>query len=61
MAEHNCAECSRRKHYDKKPSSFGGKMWRWHINWCPGWKSYMKSLDVAEYKEVQQKYQWKMK
>jgi len=58
--EHNCVSCPRRKYYDKNPKSFGGKLWRWHINWCPGFSGYMKSLDEATFKEVQVKYQWKM-
>jgi hypothetical protein len=25
-----------------------GRIWRWHINWCPGWKRYLKSLSGEE-------------
>jgi hypothetical protein len=21
-----------------------GRIWKWHVGWCPGWKSYLKSL-----------------
>lgn len=48
MAEQRCEKCSMRKRYDRKPQSILGRLWRWHINWCPGWKSYMKSLPDPE-------------
>ncbi|WP_297099399.1 hypothetical protein [uncultured Draconibacterium sp.] len=56
MAESNCADCTLRAKYDEKPKSFAGRFWRWHINWCPGWKGYMKSLDDAERAEIKQQY-----
>ena len=56
MAESNCADCTLRAKYDEKPKSFAGRFWRWHINWCPGWKGYMKSLDGAERAELKQQY-----
>ena len=42
MAE-NCEKCKFRAKYDQKPNSFLGKFWRWHINFCPGWKAYVTS------------------
>ena len=59
MAESNCAECTLRAKYDEKPKSFAGRFWRWHINWCPGWKGYMKSLDEAERAEIKSRYKLK--
>ncbi|WP_321367984.1 hypothetical protein [uncultured Draconibacterium sp.] len=59
MAESNCAECKLRARYDEKPKSFAGRFWRWHINWCPGWKGYMKSLDDMERAEIKQQYHLK--
>lgn len=59
MAESNCADCTLRAKYDEKPKSFAGRFWRWHINWCPGWKGYMKSLDEAERAEIKQQYNLK--
>lgn len=44
MAEHNCENCAFRAKYDNNPKSILGRIWRWHANWCPGWKKYMKSL-----------------
>ena len=56
MKKHMCDECKLRGKYDKAPKSFVGKFWRWHINFCPGWKGYMKSLDDTEKAEIQAKY-----
>jgi len=56
MAKHNCANCSFRARYDRKPKSILGRIWRWHINFCPGWKSYMKSLAEDEKAEIVTKY-----
>jgi hypothetical protein len=56
MAEQNCENCSMRIKYDTKPKSFIGRFWRWHINFCPGWKMYMKSLDDEQRLLVAQKY-----
>ncbi len=52
MANIQCENCKFRAQYDKKPQSLIGKFWRWHINWCPGWKSYMKSVDEDEKQEI---------
>ncbi len=43
---HQCKNCKFRAHYDKKPNSLLGRFWRWHINFCPGWKAYFTSLPV---------------
>ena len=44
MADIGCEECKLRAKYEERPKSFGGRFWRWHINWCPGWKKYMSSV-----------------
>jgi hypothetical protein len=59
MAEQGCATCAFRAKFDSNPKSFLGRLWRWHINWCPGWKSYMKSLSDEERVQVAQKYDLK--
>lgn len=59
MAESNCANCAFRAKYDNNPKSFLGRIWRWHANWCPGWKKYMTSLSEAERIEVAKKYSMK--
>ena len=59
MADNNCSDCKLRLKYDQKPKSFSGRFWRWHINWCPGWKAYMKSLSDEEKKQIAEKYSFK--
>ena len=51
-----CEQCSFRARYDKNPRSILGRIWKWHIGWCPGWKSYIKSLPDEEQKEVLKRY-----
>jgi hypothetical protein len=57
--EIKCENCSMRAKYDVKPKSFAGRFWRWHINFCPGWKDYMSSLEPVKKEEVAQKYNLK--
>jgi|UniRef100_A0A7C3Z3S0 hypothetical protein len=56
MAEPRCRSCFLRARYDKKPQSWLGRLWKWHANWCPGWKSYLKSLPDQERKALAEKY-----
>jgi len=56
MSDSGCATCSFRARHDKSPTSFLGRVWRWHVNFCPGWKSYMKSLPDDEKKALVEKY-----
>lgn len=60
MKQHNCAKCPIRAKYDKSPKSLIGRFWRWHINYCPGWKGYMKSLDEETKSSLIEKYQLKI-
>ena len=57
MKKHNCEECKLRSKHDKSPKSLIGRFWRWHINWCPGWKGYMNSLSEVEKNDLKSKYQ----
>lgn len=59
MSEQNCENCAFRAKYDNNPDSFLGKVWRWHANWCPGWKSYMNSLPDERRVEIAEKYDMK--
>ncbi len=59
MESQGCAECAFRAKYDNNPTSFLGRLWRWHINFCPGWKGYMNSLTEEERKELAQHYRIK--
>jgi hypothetical protein len=45
-----------RAKYDAKPRSLVGRIWRWHIGFCPGWKAFMKSLSPDERSEWEKKY-----
>ena len=56
MANQSCANCSFRAKYDHNPKSILGRIWRWHANWCPGWKSYMKSLPDDDRVKLAEKY-----
>lgn len=54
--EKACANCKFRAKYDKSPKSLLGRFWRWHINFCPGWKSFMASLSEEEREKMRVKY-----
>ena len=56
MSTHNCETCGFRAKYDKNPQSILGRIWRWHATWCPGWKSYMRSLTDEERMRLVEKY-----
>jgi hypothetical protein len=56
MAEENCAGCRFRAKYDHRPGSFLGRLWRWHINFCPGWKRYFTSLPAEEKAKISKMY-----
>ena len=56
MAEQGCADCAFRARYDDNPKSFLGRLWRLHVNWCPGWKKYMQSLPEDERIEIARRY-----
>jgi hypothetical protein len=59
MAESGCAHCKLREKYDSRPKSFAGRVWRWHINFCPGWKRYFTSLPSEEREELAAKYDFR--
>ena len=56
MGKHNCENCAFRAKYDKKPASLLGRIWRWHANWCPGWKKFVTSLPDEERIKVAKHY-----
>jgi hypothetical protein len=59
MAEEKCAHCGFRAKYDNNPTSFLGRLWRWHINFCPGWKGYFTSLPPAEKARLAEQYKFR--
>lgn len=48
MSEPGCATCAWRAKYDERPRSFLGRLWRFHANFCPGWKAFLRSLPDDE-------------
>lgn len=56
--EKPCANCKLRAKYDNNPSSLLGRFWRWHINFCPGWKGYIASLPEEERASICAKYNY---
>ncbi len=59
MANQSCANCSLRAKYDAAPKSLAGRFWRWHINFCPGWKGYFTSLPKEEKAKLALQYSFK--
>ena len=39
-----CETCALRKKAEANPKSLMARLWRWHTNWCPGWKAYQTHL-----------------
>lgn len=56
MKEKRCSHCAMRKYFDRKPDAIISKIWKWHTTWCPGWKSYLKSLPPNERNDIIKKY-----
>ena len=51
-----CETCRFRAQYDRDPKSLLGRFWRWHINFCPGWKSYFTHQDEQTRAALREKY-----
>jgi len=54
-----CDICPIKAKYDTNPKSLVGRFWRWHINFCPGWKAYMKSMSSDDRKAIATHYNQK--
>jgi hypothetical protein len=52
----NCKNCKVRAKYDHNPRSIPGRIWKWHIGWCPGWNAYLKSMPDEERKKLMHQY-----
>ena len=52
----NCENCKFRAKYDNNSRSVLGRIWQWHIGWCPGWKVYLKSLSDEKRKKLTEQY-----
>lgn len=53
---HSCDKCLFRAQYDKKPTSLLGRLWRWHIGFCPGWRKHFNSLPAEKQEQITQRY-----
>ena len=51
-----CETCRLRAHYDRNPKSLIGRFWRWHINFCPGWKEYFTHQDPEVQAGLRERY-----
>ena len=56
MPEENCETCKLRANHDKNPKSLMGRFWRWHINFCPGWKKYFTNLPSEKKEQIARQY-----
>lgn len=56
MTDSGCATCSFRAKYDANPTSILGRLWRWHTNFCPGWKAHMRSLPDDQRRKTAVRY-----
>ena len=56
MPEIKCESCPLRMKYDAKPKSLLGRLWKFHIKFCPGWKMYLKSLSDESREEIYNRY-----
>jgi len=61
MADPKCAHCFWRAKFDRNPKSLLSRIWRWHINWCPGWKAFLISLPEDNQAEIRAKYKQSLK
>ena len=52
----DCANCSMRRKYESNPKSLIGRFWRWHINFCPGWKQYFAALPEDAKEDLRTRY-----
>ncbi len=54
-----CENCKFRSSYDNNPKSALGRFWRWHINFCPGWKNYFTNQSDEVKAVLREKYNFK--
>ena len=56
MDKYPCETCPLRAKHDRNPKSLVGRLWRWHINFCPGWKNYFTHQDEETKSSLREKY-----
>lgn len=52
----SCDTCKFRAKYDDNPKSILGRIWRWHINFCPGWKKHFNQQPETVQKQLASQY-----
>ena len=57
--QYPCETCKFRARYDQNPKSAIGRFWRWHINFCPGFKNYFTHQDADTQAALREKYNFK--
>ncbi len=43
-ADMRCATCGIRARSEANPKALLSRLWKWHTNWCPGWRAYQRAL-----------------
>ena len=56
---YRCENCRLRARYDANPKSILGRLWRFHIGFCPGWNAYFRSLPPEKQQEYIERYNLK--
>lgn len=56
MATYKCESCPLREKYEINAQSLIGRFWRWHINFCPGWRAYFIQLSDEQKRLLREKY-----
>ena len=56
MDKYPCENCKLRARYDRNPRSLLGRLWRWHISFCPGFKAFFTHQDEETKTELREKY-----
>ena len=51
-----CENCKLRAKYDTNPKSILGRLWRFHIKFCPGWRAYFWSLPHEKQQDYIERY-----
>ena len=51
-----CENCRLRAKYDANPKSILGRLWRFHIKFCPGWRAYFRSLPPEKQQDYVERY-----
>ncbi|WP_297944256.1 hypothetical protein [uncultured Fibrobacter sp.] len=54
-----CENCRLRARYDANLKSILGRLWRFHIRFCPGWRAYFRSLPPEKQQEYIERYNLK--